>query len=219
MEKKVVLFDLDNTLINRQAAAYNMYTEVVLNYVKGAKEDELVRETAVQRLMTWDEFGTLEKEKVYQNFIDAYHITEIDAYQLAEEWSENFGDYAIPFEKARETVLKIKEKYHVGMVTNGSVHMQARKLAKSGLEDLFEEIIISGTAGIHKPDQAIFVSACEAMNCLPEEAYYVGDTFYCDAFGAMQAGIKPIWIWSDPNRISKLPILRINVIEDLLKII
>jgi putative hydrolase of the HAD superfamily len=93
--------------------------------------------------------------------------------------------------------------------------MQRRKLELSGLEDLFEAVVVSGEHGIHKPDPAIFKIACDKMGVLPEEVIFVGDTFSTDIYGAVLSGMKTVFLHSDILHKTKLDMPMIHSIEEL----
>ncbi len=101
---------------------------------------------------------------------------------------------AIPVLKA----LK-RNKKTVGLVSNFDHPPHVRRiLSDSGLEDIFDTIVISSEAGVKKPDPAIFSLALRQTGISPVDAIYVGDT-HEDVAGAMAAGIHPIFITRDDN--------------------
>lgn len=212
---KAILFDLDNTLIDRQGAAYDMYSDMVAEVFPDWYRMSIEFETAVQRLMLWDEYGAIGKDHVFGRFCKTYHLAEEWEKKLTDHWVQHFGDYTRSFPESRETLEKLKNKYRIGLLTNGYPHMQRRKLELSGLEDLFEAVVVSGEHGIHKPDPAIFKIACDKMGVLPEEVIFVGDTFSTDIYGAVLSGMKTVFLHSDILHKTKLDMPVIHSIEEL----
>ncbi|MBW2646771.1 MAG: HAD family hydrolase [Deltaproteobacteria bacterium] len=97
-----------------------------------------------------------------------------------------------------EPVLKdLREKYKLGLVTNGAPDLQREKLRGSKLGAFFDVVIISGEVGIGKPDPRIFNLVCERLNVGSETAVVVGDTLGRDISGAQRAGIRAIWLNRD----------------------
>lgn len=215
MEMKAIFFDLDNTLIDRQAAAYDIYSEMVSDLFPEWEKLSIEYETAVQRLMILDEYGTIGKDHVFGRFCKAYQLDESLVQILTDRWVQCFGDYTRPFKESASTLEKLSKKYRLGLLTNGYPHMQRRKVELSGCESYFEVIVVSGEHGIHKPDPRIFEIACEKMGIKPEEAYFVGDTFSTDILGAVRCGMKPIWLHSDSLLKTDMDIPRIYGIEEL----
>ena len=81
----------------------------------------------------------------------------------------------------------------LGLITNGSVRMQSRKLECLALRPLFDTILISEAEGVHKPDRRIFDRALERLNTDPARAVFVGDDPDVDVAGARAAGMHAIW--------------------------
>lgn len=212
---KAILFDLDNTLIDRTGAAYDIYCDIVSDCLPHFDKHSAEYEGAVQRLMIWDEYGTIEKAHVFSRFCKAYDLDDSLGAVLSNRWADEFGEYARAFEKSEETLKYLRSKYRLGLLTNGYPHMQRKKLEKSGLEKYFEAVIVSGEHGMHKPDVRIFQFACEKLNLKPEEIIFVGDTFAADILGALRCGMKPIWIHSDSLMKTNADVVKINRIEEL----
>lgn len=82
----------------------------------------------------------------------------------------------------------------IGIITNGDLEFQTRKIEAIGLADRIEHLIASGDIGATKPDSRIFLAACERFGVAPEEALYVGDRLGTDAIGAASAGLRGIWL-------------------------
>jgi FMN phosphatase YigB (HAD superfamily) len=46
---------------------------------------------------------------------------------------------------------------------------------------------------VSKPAPAIFAAALDRLQCRPDEAVMIGDSWAADIIGARAAGIRPIW--------------------------
>jgi HAD superfamily hydrolase (TIGR01549 family) len=66
-------------------------------------------------------------------------------------------------------------------------------LARQGLLELFDTVVVSGEVGIKKPNPAIFTIALERLGLEPEYVAYVGDAPE-DVEGAVAAHLVPILI-------------------------
>ncbi len=62
------------------------------------------------------------------------------------------------------------------------------------LSSYFNSVTISTQAGAAKPDPQIFAVALEKHNCLPSDAWHIGDSVVEDYQGAKAAGLRGIWI-------------------------
>ena len=72
--------------------------------------------------------------------------------------------------------------------------MQNRKIDALDIRKYFEIIIISEDVGMKKPDKNIFIRTCNELKIMPSEAIYVGDNYEIDIVGAINAGLKAIWL-------------------------
>ena len=95
---------------------------------------------------------------------------------------------------AEEIVRYLAEKYPLTIVTNGFVEVQYEKFDKSGLKDYFSHIVLSEEVGCQKPNPRIFEEALRLNGLSADEVVMVGDSWYSDIQGAINAGIDQIWI-------------------------
>lgn len=96
-----------------------------------------------------------------------------------------------------------------------------RFLQSEGLRPLFNRVITSSETGYLKPHPRIFEFALDAIDCRPEEALYVGDTFRQDIVGARSVGMRAIWLNSRNEPVSQAgqnpPDAIIHSLEELLE--
>lgn len=213
-EMDAVLFDLDETLITQK----HSFQE--LGY---ATFDAFAhRMPGVSRERFWDTFwrkaldnwfmmvdGALEPENAriypYINTLRALRVDEALAPELAEQ-SERLlieGTSLLPAALPVLGALRDTGKT-VGIVTNGFPGPQRGKLARHGLEDHVDFVVVSGEVGAHKPNPEIFRKALEIAGCEPHRAVYVGDQPEVDVLGAESAGMHAVLISLD-GRESVLP--------------
>lgn len=78
---------------------------------------------------------------------------------------------------ARGFLLEAKERYVLGVITNGPSNVQRPKLEALGYRDYFPEdrVFVSGEFGARKPDPRIFLAAAKAAGVEPAECVMVGD--------------------------------------------
>lgn len=213
---KAVLFDFDDTLGNREAYAYMCYRDTLEKF--RTDEDDFEFEAILQQCMIWDQNGEVNKnyvkERVKERFGFEIGIEDFNAY-----WNAHLWEFTIPFEETKRTLDILKEKYQLGIITNGPSDGQRKKIEKAQIQDYFddEHIIVSGDHPFSKPDPEIFLLACERLHVKPEEAVYVGDLYSRDVLGAHRAGLTPIWIWTHGNRRDSNNVITIHGIEEILE--
>ncbi len=91
----------------------------------------------------------------------------------------------------------LRDKYKLGLVTNGTPDLQREKLRGSKLGVFFDVVIISGEVGIGKPDPRVFNLVCERLDVGSETAVVVGNSLGRDISGAQRAGIRAVWLNRD----------------------
>ena len=85
----------------------------------------------------------------------------------------------------------------VGLLTNGPPDIQRLKLSQLGIEDCFDSVVISGEAGVGKPDPEVFAMALSQLGAAREDAVMIGDSWTRDVEGAARVGMRSIWISGD----------------------
>jgi putative hydrolase of the HAD superfamily len=93
-----------------------------------------------------------------------------------------------------ESCLTALAGFRLGVITNGEGDQQRAKLAALGLASRFEVVVISGDAGVAKPDPRIFRLAADRLGLPPDRCFYTGDKLDTDARGALAAGMRAAWL-------------------------
>ena len=86
----------------------------------------------------------------------------------------------------------------VGVISNsnGSV---SDALERAGLGPKLDFVIDSTVVGIAKPDPRVFHLGLERAGAAPDEAAYVGDSYFVDVIGSRQVGMGSVLF--DPGRL------------------
>lgn len=203
MTIKGIYFDFDGTLSDRFTSAYRMYRWIV-EEVSDLKSDDILFEEIVQQCLYWDQYGHVNKKYVMNNLKEKY-FPDLDADKWSHLWYERFCEFQIPMEGSYETLLKLKEKYRLGILSNGDSAFQRTKIEALDFDQYVDEVIVCGDYGIQKPDPKIFHIAAERMGLLASEIAFVGDTFYKDISGAVKAGMKPVWMCVERKELTYYP--------------
>jgi putative hydrolase of the HAD superfamily len=212
---QVVLFDLDDTLFAHRAAVAGGIQAHVARL--GAPYGGLDAETTVafwhdleethyhsylagqldfegQRRARAKDFAARHGIALDDDAASAWFASYFERY--VENWA--LHDDALPcLDELRRRIPDVR----FGLITNGDLAYQTRKVAAVGLDARIERIIASGAFGVVKPDAAIFVHACEQFGVEPADAAYVGDRLRTDAIGAARAGLTGVWL----NRTGETP--------------
>lgn len=68
-----------------------------------------------------------------------------------------------------------------------------------GLQEYFSSITISSVVGAAKPDSKMFLSALDKHNCLPSQAWHIGDSQTEDYEGASKIGMRAFLLERSPE--------------------
>lgn len=189
---KAVLFDLDGTLLDRDAslqqfvaAQYHRFQ----TYLSHVSADEYL-----SRFIELDCRGHVWKDKVYQQLINEYSILDLSWSELLEDYETHFMQHCVPFPNLA-SMLNIlqKQKHSLGLITNGRGTFQTRAVQGLGIEQYFDAILISETEGVRKPDTEIFRRALDRLGVEANTSVFIGDHPETDIAGAKNAGMKTIW--------------------------
>jgi len=90
--------------------------------------------------------------------------------------------------------LKQKRNLKLAIVSNSMSGWPKRLLKKAKIDHLFDLILISGEVGVRKPSPLIFRIAMNLLDLLPEEILFIGDSLTEDVRGAINVGMRVIWI-------------------------
>ncbi|MFJ5771575.1 HAD family hydrolase [Psychrobacillus sp. NPDC093180] len=188
---QAVLFDLDGTLLDRDASVKkfidNQYDRLS-NYV-----GHIPKEEYMTRFIVLDCRGYVWKDKVYQQLVYEYKL-EIDWEYLLQDYISEFKHHCVPFPNLYSMLEELKNRNLVlGMITNGFGQFRMDNIVALGIEKYFDEILVSETEGIKKPDSAIFERALERLNVTASQSVFVGDHPDNDVRASQVVGMKGIW--------------------------
>ena len=109
----------------------------------------------------------------------------------------------------------------LGLVTNGTVRGQERKLDVLGLRRYFQTVVVSEAVGVKKPHAAIFQYALAGVGIAAEHAWFVGDHPENDILGASRAGLRTVWLASSHTWPAEhaLPQYQIGSLRELVPLI
>lgn len=118
------------------------------------------------------------------------------------EFAQHLGDTLMKERRSRHFLFsdvigsleQLRDKYRLGIITNGSSDHQREKIEQTKIAEFFETVIISEEVGLGKPDPRIFNVALERFAVDSRKTVLIGDTIENDIHGARNAGIRGIWI-------------------------
>ncbi len=195
---KAVTFDFDNTLGDRDEYAYRALMRILDENTD--IKDPALREAIIQDCMIWDMQGTFSKYFMEENLKKKYGIT-LKYEDFVPTWLLYHSSEALLYPDSLETLKTLKERgYLLGLISDGNAEPQRRKIQRTNIEDLFDVIVIGGECGYSKPAREAFELCLKQLGVRAEEAVHVGDIWSKDVYGALQAGMKAVWMTPDAKK-------------------
>jgi HAD superfamily hydrolase (TIGR01549 family) len=183
----LVLFDLDNTLVDRQGT-YRRWAESFA----GMRD---LDEQALDWLCEADNDGFAQRADVFALARERFGLQEDVEDLVTAYWSE-YPSFYRPDPLVTEALERIRASgWLVGIVTNGS-STQHVKVTRAGLSDFIDACCVSEEIGVQKPDRRIFDEALRrcGRTVSTDPAWMVGDAPGPDISGGREAGLRTIWM-------------------------
>lgn len=204
---KWVFIDLDDTLwdfsANSDVALRMLYEEYPILkelYPDYEEYDEVYHQKNAEM---WDLYhhgkisqDFLKKERFRFLLVNKGFVSDnLDSFALElNEWYLNaLSDCTTVVDGAFELLEHLKNKYLVGVLSNGFLNVQYKKLYGSGLYRFIQRMVVSDEIGVQKPDKRIFDYALEATGANSENVLMIGDNPDADIKGAKDAGWRTIY--------------------------
>lgn len=188
----------DNWFINQKVLEFTS-----LQAIENLSTDK--RNAAFDKALEYldDNHCLFTEDEEIEQFTEFYKIISTDLPELGIpfEQAEEIAKFKVTdtsnyifFEKSRETLLKLKEKYKLGIISD-TWPSADRILASGGVKNLFDVKTYSCNVGTWKPNEKMYYNALKQMGLPPEQTVFVDD-WEPNLDGAALCGIKPILIKS-----------------------
>ncbi|MGA4953762.1 HAD family hydrolase [Streptomyces lydicamycinicus] len=186
---RIVFFDLDGTLADRQAAFGDAVAGLCRARALGPDAEQWLRTQLADRANP-DDFARLR------------HVfgLEAPAAQLWQEYVDRFADAVTCRPEVLEGLARLRAAaWTIGVITNGAGDIQRAKLTATGLAELIDGVAVSGDLEIRKPDLRLFeLAASRCGVSLADGGWMIGDNPAGDIGGGHQAGLRTIWLRGRP---------------------
>ncbi|GAA2264516.1 HAD family hydrolase [Streptomyces amakusaensis] len=186
---RLVLFDLDGTLIDRQAALSDAVTALCRAHAFNTPIEQWLRAALIDRANLSD----------FTRLCTDFKLTE-PAEQLWQEYVDLIAGAITCRPEVLEGLRQLRTAaWTIGIITNGASDIQRAKLAAADITDLVVGIAASGDVEIRKPARELFeLAASRCGRSLAHGGWMIGDNPAGDIGGGQQAGLHTIWIRGRP---------------------
>ncbi len=197
---KAILWDIDGTLLNFEAAERAALRACFRKFGLGECPDDMLRRYSEINKTYWRglEDGRLTREQVltgrFREFFASEGLPEPDIAALNGSYQLLLGDTVSFQDDSYNVVRRLRGKVKQYAVTNGTRVAQERKLKKSGLGELLDGVFISEDLGAEKPSLIFFQHVFRKLDPYDSsEVVIVGDSLTSDVRGGNNAGILTCW--------------------------
>lgn len=189
--RNILLFDLDQTILNRNASLIRFISWQV-NFFQLVPQE--LKDAFIKKFVELDNNGNVWKDIVYSQLIKDFDIKNFTVDQLLQSYITDFNKFSIGFDSVQKVISDLYQKgYKIGLVSNGKTPFQEHNFYALGLTEYFSTIVVSEAIGLRKPGPEIFLYACTQLNCNPSDCIFIGDNPKADIEGAKNVGMKTIF--------------------------
>lgn len=203
---RALFFDMDDTLLDGVGAMQAAWPQVLAPIAEQAGVDVQRLRDAISREAShfWRDEAAVGHWRLdligartiaVARAFEAEGIGGVNPRRVSEEYAELFREHSQLFADAVATLEAVRAAgLKTALLTNGPREMQREKIARFGLEQYFDLVVIEGEFGKGKPHSDVFRHALETVGVAPNEAWHIGDNLYADVAGAQSVGVYAAWI-------------------------
>lgn len=205
---KWIFFDLDDTLwdfkANSLTSLRHIYKEYDVLRMAFPEEKDFIDTYHLHNAELWRQHhhglissDFLKKERFRRTLKGRVDVGDDTFTLLDESYLLKLASLPQTVEGAFRILDRLRHRFLIGIISNGFLDTQYRKLRSSGLDRYVQRMIISDEVGIQKPDGRIFEYALAETGADRRDVIMVGDNPEADIEGALNAGWKAIHFTRD----------------------
>ncbi len=198
MKYKILLFDLDDTLLdfaaNEADSLYKLFTGQGITFTN---EIFTLYHSVNKQLWTAYENGIIPLKEVlntrFSKTMGKLSKT-VDGSEWESHYRELLGNGHQLMDGALDVCHTLSKTHRIFVVTNGVTITQVKRLKQSRLYDLFEDIFTSESIGYQKPQKEFFDYVTGHITDFDrKDSLIIGDSLNTDIKGGILAGIDTCW--------------------------
>ena len=198
MNKKILLIDLDNTLIDFNECArhsiINAFEELGFTYTENVFKTFIEENVKIWKRLEKGEITKPQLRATRWNIILGKLGIDFDGTVLEEMFENGVAKGAYAVDGAYDLLDYLYGNYKLYIVSNGFRFVQESRLKIGNFEKYFDGVFVSEDIGIPKPAKEFFDYCFENINHPPkDDVILIGDSITADILGGINYGIDTIW--------------------------
>lgn len=224
--KKVILLDIDDTILDFKKCEKNAIVKTMIEYGVDPT-DELIAKYSVINKRLWEKFEKKEISKPellkvrFVEFFEPLGIKE-DGGIINTKYLDYLSNEVFFIDNAVELCTYLHEHCKVYVITNAVKKVQMNRLKIADLNQYFDEVFISEEVGFQKPDVRFFEYVYEKIGKPnKEDMIILGDSKTSDVMGGINFGIDTCWFnrFNDTKHTEIKPTFEINKLLDFINVL
>jgi len=185
MDTAAVAFDLDDTLAVTRVDRATLLAEAL----REAGAPQRSREAYLQAHA--ENLTARSREPVFERL---FEDADVDAAAVARAYRDRVNAALEPVPGVEAMLAGLRDRYRLGLLTNGPVVAQRSKLTALGWTDAFDVALVTGELAAGKPEPAAFESLLAELDADAAGTVFVGNDVTADVQGAVAAGIDAVQV-------------------------
>jgi len=208
---RAVIFDLDDTLYPEREFV-NSGFEAVAEWV----EEKFGFSSKLVAKEFYHIFQEGMRRNVFNKWLEDRGLGEEWVPHMVQVYREHFPRIS-PYPEVRDVLARLSRDYKLGIVTDGYLEVQKRKLHSLNIGHFFNAVIFSDALGKEawKPSSHPFQAVLGELSICGFEAVYVGDNPQKDFLGAKRLGMHTIRVRRPDGLYSHLEPLSFEYAPDI----
>ena len=223
-----LLLDVDNTLLDFDAAERQALTETLIRYDLPHDEEALSTYHTVNRRL-WDQLakGEVTRNKLFAirfgQYLKAMGLPDAGkGREMNDVYEKALATHADLLPGALTALHELAEVATLAIVSNGAYQVQRARIEASGIDRFMDGVYISEKVGAAKPSAKIFEAALRDLGLTDRsKVLVVGDSLTADILGANNARLPSIWFNAEKKPLKEgiFPTYEAHSYAEILKIL
>ncbi len=196
MALRAIVFDVDGVLVDSQNAIARSlaHTMIKFGFTPVPHRDEILAHQGSE-LSAWIR-NLLPKEAACDEKI----VSEMRAHSLKQYCNVYLPILVQAKPDARQVLDELHKGYALGVATNNDAKIAQKILEITEFSRFFRAVASTGQEGCKpKPAPDLLLSVLSQLNCLPQDALFVGDSA-CDLQAGKSAGVRTVLVKNGFNK-------------------